>query len=429
MALRSWRILLVPGLLWISVCQAPVEPPPNVKAFVGARLFDGTGAAPLENAVLLVRDGRVEAVGKAEETPVPEGVERIDLTGRTVIPGLINTHGHVGMTQGLESGPELYTRERILEQLGRYARYGVTTVVSLGDDGPAGIQVRDEQETPDLRRARLYVAGSVVTASTPEEAGRQVQELAALKVDFVKIRVDDFLGTREKMTPPVYQAVLEEAHAHGLPVAAHLYYLEDAKGLLRAGVDFLAHSIRDQPVDEELVSLLREKEVCLAPTLTREVSTFVYEQRPEFFDDPFFTREADPAVLARLSDPERQSQLRSDPAAQQYKKALQVAQQNLRVLVEEGIPIAMGTDSGPPGRFQGYFEHLELELMAQAGMTPEQILISATSQAARCLELEGVGSLQPGQWADLVVLAENPLVDIRNTRTIESVWIAGNRVP
>jgi imidazolonepropionase-like amidohydrolase len=419
-------------LLLVALLAAAPEPadPSGVKAFLGSRLFVGTGEAAIEDAVLLVREGRVEAVGPRTRIQVPPNAERVDLTGRTVMPGLVNAHGHVGETQGLRSGPELYSAENVARQLGLYARYGITTVFSLGGDQDAGFRERDQAKKPTLDRARLHVAGPVIVAETPEEAWRRVDELAAKKPDLVKIRVDDNLGTAAKMPPAVYQAVIDQAHKHGLKVAVHVYYLDDAKGVLRAGADFIAHSVRDRAVDDELVGLLKARDVCLCPTLMREVSTFVYESEPEFFADPFFQREADTAVLATLRDPKRQEEMRTSRSAQTYKTALQTASRNLKTLVNAGVRIAMGTDSGPPARFQGYFEHLELELMAKAGLTPRQVLLSATGDAARCMGVSGsVGTLQAGALADFVVLTGNPLDDVRQTRTIQSVWIGGNRVP
>ena len=399
----------------------------NVVAFVGARIIDGTGAGATDDAVIVVREGRIEAVGPTGSVDIPGGAERVDLTGRTIIPGLINAHGHVGDTRGLESGH--YSEANVLRQLALYARYGITTINSLGGDGPEGIRVRDAQNTPTLNRARLYAAGAVVTGVTPDAARQVVEENAAINVDFIKIRVDDNLGTTTKMTPDVFSAVIEAAHDRGIRVASHLYYLEDATALLRAGTDFVAHSVRDREVGPELIDLLIERDVCYSPTLTREISTFVYEDVPEFFEDPFFLKEADPADLEALKQPERQQRVRESRSAQQYKRALEVALRNLKLLVDGGATIAFGTDTGPPARFQGYFEHMELALMADAGLSPMQILVSATRDAARCLGLDDVGTLERGKWADFVVLTEDPLADILNSRSIESVWIAGNRVP
>lgn len=425
------KFVLIPVFLFLvaSCSSPPPESVPGLKAFVGATVMDGTGSPPVENAVLVVQDGRVKALGTVDDLDVPPGAETIDVSGKFITPGFINTHGHVGATRGLESGPDVYTEENVLSHLALYARYGVTTVNSMGGDGEAAIRVRDAQETTDLDRARIYVAGAVVAGNTPDKVRTEVDANAAMKVDFIKIRVDDNLGTSKKMTPEVYQAVIDQAHTKGRRVEAHLYYLEDAKGLLNAGVDLIAHSVRDKEVDDELIGLLKERDVCLCPTLAREVSTFVYEDVPEFFSDPFFTKEADPAVLEQLKDPKRQAGVKASKSAQQYKKALEMASANLKKLADAGVTIASGTDTGPAGRFQGYFEHMEFDLMAKAGLTPTQILVAATGDAARCLKFDDLGSLEAGKWADLNVFAQDPLADIKNTRSLESVWIAGNRVP
>ena len=167
----------------------------------------------------------------------------------------------------------------------------------------------------------------------------------------------------------------------------------------------------------------------MCPTLTREVSTFIYESRPAFFDNPFFLREADQAILQQLLDPKRQEAMRRSESAQRYKQALEMASRNLKKLSDAGVRIAFGTDTGPPARFQGYFEHMEMELMAKAGLTPMQILKSATSDAAKCMNAPGkIGTLEKGAWADLIVLDENPTTGIGSMRAIHSVWIAGNRI-
>jgi len=401
----------------------------DVQAFVGARIIDGTGKAAVERGVIITRGGRIEQVGSASSVRIPSGAERIDVSGKTIVPGLVNTHGHVGEAQGLRAGPEFYTDENLQRQLSLYARYGITTVFSLGGDREQGFKLRDTQDTPTLNRARIYVAGAVITGKTPEEAQKMVDQVAAMKPNFIKIRVDDNLGTSTKMPAAVSKAVIDRAHHHKIPLAAHLFYLDDARYLLESGADFIAHSIRDREVDAATIALLKKRNVCVCPTLTREVSTFIYESRPAFFDDPFFLKEADKQVLDQLLDPKRQDAMRKSESAQRYKKALEMASRNLKKLADAGVPIAFGTDTGPPARFQGYFEHMEMDLMAKAGLTPMQILKSATSDAARCMNVAGkLGTIEKGAWADLIVLEKNPASDIRNMRTIDSVWIAGNRI-
>lgn len=397
----------------------------TVRAFVNARLIDGDGSVIAERGGLLVDGDRIVGVGDVD---VPAGAEVLDLTGRTVMPGLINAHGHVADTRGLESGPEHYTTENLTRQLRLYASYGVTTVVSLGGDGPEGFALRDASSGGALDRARLLVAGPVVSAATPEGARAEVDRVAAMRPDFIKIRVDDNLGSTRKMPLDVARAVIDQARTHGLPVAAHVFYLADANLLVEAGVALIAHSVRDQPVDDALIERLRNRNLCVSPTLTREVSTFIYESEPEFFGDPFFLRSADAAVLDELREPARQARMRESTSAQRYKAALDVAEDNARRLAEAGVRLAFGTDTGPPARFQGYFEHMELGLMQDAGIPPATVLASATGHAAGCMGLEDRGHLRHGQVADFIVLTGNPLDDVREVRTIESVWIGGDRV-
>ena len=426
--MSPWRVLVrLPRLMLLAALLVACDRGPRPAAFVGARLINGTGGEPVENAALIVRNGRVEAVGPRDAVAIPDNAEVTDLSGKTIIPGLINTHGHVGDTRGLEAGQ--YSEDNVVRQLGLYARYGITTVVSLGGDQDAALPTRWRRDSLGLQHARLFIAGAVVAAASPDSGRAQVDQNANMPVDFIKLRVDDNLGTGRKMPPETYRAVAERARGRGLGVAAHIYYLADAKDVLRAGVDFIAHSVRDREVDDEFVALLEERNVCYAPTLMREVSTFVYESEPAFFSDPFFLAEADPAVLTALRDPARQARVRADRAAQTYKRQLEVAKRNLKKLADAGVRVTMGTDTGPPARFQGYFEQLELALMVEAGLTPMQVLVSATGNAASCLNLRRVGTLQAGNWADFVVLNANPLEDIRNTRAIASVWIGGNRVP
>ena len=391
------------------------QQPAPVKAFTGARLIDGTDRAPIANATILVRDGRVVAAGAAASVTVPAGAERVALAGKTVIPGLINAHGHVN------------TPDRDLKT---YAAYGVTTVFSLGGETAPHFAARDSQNTPSLNRSRIYLAGPVLAPTSPADAREQVAKVQAMKADLVKIRVDDNLGTTPKMTPDVYTAVIDEAHKRGMRVAVHIFYQQDTKGVLDAGADFIAHSVRDADISPEVISLLKARGICLCPTLMREVSTFVYESTPDFFSDPFFLKHADMKQVADLKMPASQEAMRKSTAAQRYKAGLEIASRNVKKLSDSGVMLAMGTDTGPAGRFQGFFELKELELMAKAGLTPKQVLQSATRDAARCWKVDkDLGTLEGGKWADFVVLDADPLVDIKNTQKISAVYIAGNQVP
>src|SRR5437762_5389180 len=389
----------------------PAAQPPPAAAFTGLRLIDGTGGPPIDNAAIVVRDGRIVAAGK--NVAIPSGARATSLAGKTVIPGLINAHGHVGDTEGLQGGR--YSAANVMRDLRLYAVYGVTTVVSLGGDQAPAFAARDSQRTASLDRARIFAAGPVLAPKSPDEARKLVAEDADMKVDIVKIRVDDNLGTTPKMPPEVYRAVIDEAHKKRLRVAVHLFYLADAKAVLDAGADFIAHSIRDTDVDDALISALKQRDVCVCPTLTREVSTFVYESTPAFFSDPFFLTHADPETVAALKEPARQEAMHKSPAAQRYKAALDVAERNLKKLSDAGVTIAMGTDTGPPARFQGYFEQMELELMAKSGLTPRQVLVASTRDAARCQKLDAeLGTLEANKWADFVVLDADPLVNVSN---------------
>ena len=402
----------------------------TVTAFTGARLVTLDPKPAVTDVVILVKDGRIAEVGPPRTISVPDGAARVNLDGRFVLPGLIASHVHVSDVAGPDA--RAYTDENTARQLSVYARYGVTTVLSLGGEQAPAFRARQAETNWDQRnphRARLLLAGDIITAATADAAREQVGRVADLKPDWIKIRVDDNLGTARKMTPEVFTAVIDEAHKRGLRVAAHIFYLDDAKALLKAGVDMIAHSVRDKDIDDEFVALMKARDVPYCPTLTREISTFVYESTPKFFEDPFFLAEADPAMIARLKEPARQAAMSQSKSAQAYKAALKVAERNLKKASDAGLLVVMGTDSGAfPERFQGYFEHVEMAMMVEAGMTPVQVLRSATAGAVRALKRTDVGKIEPGAWADFLVLERNPVDKIENTRSIASVWVAGARV-
>jgi imidazolonepropionase-like amidohydrolase len=167
----------------------------------------------------------------------------------------------------------------------------------------------------------------------------------------------------------------------------------------------------------------------MTATLSREASLFAYAKPAPFLDDPFFTASMTPDVLATLKSPAYQQKIAADPELARYPEYLRTAQRNLKRLADAGVRYGFGTDSGPPARFAGYFEHWEAQLMVEAGLTPAQVIAAATRSAAEFLgAAKDLGSLEQGKWADFVVLKANPLTDIRNARSIEQVFIAGNPV-
>ena len=408
-----------------SLAQAPAT---GAIALTGARVIDGAGAAPLEGATIVIADGRIQAVGTGAAVTIPAGATRVDMSGKTIVPGLINAHGHLNADQSNRP-----IRDKLAGQLRLYADYGVTTVVVLGagaNDLGDAVKLRDEQGSGALDRARVFVAGqSIRDLKTPDEARTRVDGYADQRADIIKIHIT---GGPNDMTPEVYGALIDQAHRRGLRVAAHLYYLKDAKGLLDKGVDVIAHSVRDQPVDAALIDAVKRRNVGYIPTLTRDLAQFVYETTPAFFKDPFFLRHVDAyrREMTLLTDSALQEKTRNSKEAQGIKQALEQANRNLKVLSDAGVPIAMGTDTGTnAGQWQGYFEQVELEMMVKAGMTPTQVLVAATSGAARVMKLDQqLGAIQRGKQADLLVLNANPISDIRNTRQIHSVWIAGRRL-
>ena len=413
--------------MFISCGDTPTEQE-DLLIFTNVTIWDGVSQTMEPNSALVTSNGRVVEILDMNDPDFPEDAERVDLDGGYMIPGLINAHGHVGTARGLETGPDIHSEENVKDQLALYARYGITTVVSLGDEPQQAFTVRDQADFSAEGLARLFMSGPVLNPSTPEEARNDVEELMQHNPDWTKIRVDDGLGQREKMQPEVYSAIIETSHENGVPLAAHIVALEDAKGILEQNGDLIAHSVRDEEVDRELIDLMLEHDICITPTLTREISVFVYAERPDFFDDPFFLEEADPDVIEQLEDPDVQQRY-TGAAADYFRGALPLATENMMALHNAGIRVAMGTDSGPPARFQGYFEHMEMEMMVEAGMTAPEVLRSATRYAAECMQIDDeIGTLEPGKWADFVVSEENPFEAITNLRTIQGVYIGANEV-
>ena len=415
----------------------------EVKVLKNFTLIDGTGHQPVKNAAMIVDNGRIQWVGASAQLKAPASAEIIDLTGKYVMPGIINLHGHIGNTVGLKQDAKFFTRENIENNLKTYASYGVTTVLSMGTDQDLIFTIRDEQRRGRPSMTRVYTAGqgfvfkggygglAGVTpgVSSVAEVEPAVAAQAAENVDFIKLWMDDHLGTKKKMPYDIAQAIIESAHRHHLRVIAHIFYLQDAKQLVDYGVDGLAHSVRDKPIDPAFIADMKRHGTWQeAATLSREASMFIYASTPPFADDPFFTRGVSADVVKTLKSPDYQKTIAKDPDFPEYRGFFETAKKNLKTLVDAGVPYAFGTDTGPPGRFPGYFEQWEMELMVEAGLTPMQAITSATKSAAQFLKAKDLGTLEAAKWADLIVLDRDPLANIRNTRSIDTVYIAGNPI-
>ena len=419
----------------------------------GALLIDGTGRPPIENSVLVVNGGEILAAGKAGGVSIPKDAVIQDVSGKTIMPALIDLHGHLGLSNnGADSAAGHYTQENVVKQLNKYLSYGVATVASFGQDEDSIFSIRASQRVAGtIGGARLFTAGRGFLEYTgksnpadhryrpqnPEEARADIRELATHHPDYVKMWVDDGLGHGTKIKPEIYRAIIEEAHKQNIRVFAHEYYLADAKALLAAGLDGFAHSIRDQAVDSELIAAMKARNVFLIPTLVRDETLFAYADNVKWIDDSFFQAGLDPGALTMIRSPETVQKFRGDPDIAKYRAGLEMAKKNLKALSDAGVKIAFGTDSGIPMRFPGYLEHRELQLMVEAGLTPMQAIVAATSTNAAILEagleiLTGpkrFGTLQAGRAAEFMVLDANPLDDIRNTEKLSAVWQAGKPVP
>lgn len=419
--------------------------PAQITVLQHAAVIDGTGRAAIPDAAIVIAGGKIRDVGPAAKIKIPDNAEVVDLTGKTIIPGIINLHGHVGMVKGLSQDMKNYTRENAEANLRTYALYGVTTTTSLGTDADLIVDIRDEQRRGRVYGANVYTAlqgftfrggyptqapgvkGVALEVSTPAQAKAWTNRLADRGADVIKMWVDDHHDTFEKLTPAIYGAIIEQAHKRGLKAFAHLYELHDAKGLVDAGLDVMAHSIRDAEVDDELIAKLLKNNVTAVATLSREQSTFIYADPPAWLDDPFFTKGTTAEIIEAVKTQLKAAQAK-DPEREVNQQGLRMAMRNLKKLSDAGVRIGFGTDSGPPGRFAGFFEHWEMELMAEAGLTPSQIIQSFSKNAAEALGIGKThGTLTKGRVADLIVLDKNPLDDIRNTRTIHAVYLAGKK--
>jgi imidazolonepropionase-like amidohydrolase len=423
------------------------------------RVIDGNGGPPLEHADVLITGSKITAVtaqpepqsgaGPGARKPAPN-TTIVKLTGMTVLPGLISNHSHLGLVKGTTVSGNNVTRANILRQLKQYTAYGVTTVTSLGLNLQPFYALQPQSHSGATRTADMFGADrgfgapngappasmgildtQVYRPSTPEEARSEVRESAQRHPDLIKIWVDDLRGRAPaKMNPEVYKAVIDEAHANGLRVAAHVYYLEDARQLVGDGVDILAHGVRDTAVDSDFVKSIKGRGAWYIPTLSLNESFYIYAEHPEWLQQPFLRRGLQPSVAAQLNDSAwRAGVLADTKALAAEKQALANNMKNLKTLFDAGVNIGFGADSGAaPLRVAGFAEHRELKLLTAAGLTPLQAIQTATKNAAALLHLEDRGIIAPGKLADLLVVDGDPSKDISAVDNIESVWRRGRKV-
>jgi imidazolonepropionase-like amidohydrolase len=392
----------------------------QVTVLTRATMIDGSGAGPQKDTTIVLENGRIREIGPASKLSNPDGAIVVDLDGRFIVPGIINAHGHVGA--------------KTEPQLRQYALYGVTTATSMQTDPDEVVQVREAQKRGELRGARVstvkYRFAPDPAVATPQQARAKVDEVIAAGADYIKLWVDGGFGTRAKLTPEFCAAVLDQARKHGKLTFGHAYELSDAKMLVERGLNVLAHNIRDREVNAEIISLLIQHNVTLIPTLIRDEFLFAYGDAPAWIDDPFFLKFVPPERLKVLKTKIRDEQAKH-PQRALFKAGFEMNKTNLKRLSDAGVRIALGTDSGGAAdRFfiQGYSEHREMELMVQSGLSPMQVIQSFSKGGSEALGIEKeFGTLARGKAADLLVLERNPLENIANMRSIQTIYLGGKK--
>ncbi len=428
------------SLLLLALACSPQAGPPqstgNAVWFEGARLIVGDGNAPIESSAFLVEDGVFTWVGRRGENQPPDGAIRVDLTGKTVIPALIDAHNHIGLTNVRErtNSKDNYTRENLIDHLERSAYHGLSVSMSLGleYDEELAFELREEvipnaalfltsgrgiAGTPMAGPSSEYRLGIPRGAMTEAEGRAAVQELHANNVDLVKVWVDDRGGSVPKVQPNVLRAIVDEAHANGMRVVTHIgttSALADAKDILRAGVDGFAHTVRDTDIDEEYMMLVRQyPAVWTIPNLPGN---------PLIMEDlPWLSETLLPGEIERM----REQIERTAAGGTRGFGNFDLQCRNLGRNHEAGMMIGMGTDSGTS---VGWTAHTELRDMVSCGLSPMEAIVAATRINAEILGLDQLGMVASGKSADFVVLDANPLDDITTTRQISQVYFRGDEV-
>jgi imidazolonepropionase-like amidohydrolase len=419
--MRATALLILAASVLFSAGAAA-----QVTVLTHATVIDGTGAPAQRDVTIVIENGRIRDIGPSAAVAAPANAAVVDLSGKFVVPGIINGHGHVGPPP----------RD---PQLRQYALYGVTTTTSMYFDQDDIVEFKARQKAGELRGARILTVkyrfmsppfnpGS--EAKTPEEGRAKVDEIVANGADFVKVWIDAQGGRHPKLSREFCAAVLDQARKHGKLTMAHVVELADARMIVDEGVNILAHNVRDQEIPDDFIATLKQRNVSVISTLAREEALFVFGDGPAFTDNPFFQKGLSAERLALLKTKKREEQA-GDPARPRWLRMFDTDKKNLKKLADAGVRFGFGTDSGGAlDRYfiQGFFEHRQMELMRDAGLTPMQIIQAFSKNNAELLGVDrDFGTLAKGKAADLLVLARNPLDDITHMRAIEAVYLGGKK--
>lgn len=449
-AARAGVIACGAAVLALVPCAALAQPraPAGAVVYEGAQLILGDDRAPIESGTFVVQGGHLTAVGGKGDVVAPARATRVDLTGKTVMPTMVNVHVHIGYEAYTSWGAQNYTAENVLDHLQREAVYGVGATQAVGSSPTdPSIQFQHDQQAGKFPPAARFffmpgiappnggpdavllkgtqVLRAVYEVSTGDEARAAVRSMAAKHLKNVKIWVDDRRGTYPKMTPDVYTAVIDEAHKRGMKVQAHATTLPDQKAVVRAGVDVLVHTVQNEKIDDELVALIREKKPYWTTVIGLGDRTEVCD------DDPFVDQQLPASTIAKIraTTEVRPLEPSCGPRSPNVEAREAMLKNNFSLMIAAGARLVLGTDAGVSSGYTfGSADHHEIGRWVEFGLTPAQAIVAATSRPAEYLGLADTGTLAVGKRADFIVLDKNPLENIRNTRTIVSVYLNGAKL-